>query len=206
MGNLVLPLLTFAAFVAVPAQRAPVVPVGSVAPAFTVTDDRGVPRSLADYRGKFVVLEWHEKGCSYVAKHYKTGHMQRLQAGWMARGVVWLLVNSSMEGSHSFLTQEESRAYVASLKAAPSATLLDHSGTVGRLYGTTTALHMVIVNPSGTVVYNGAIDDQPRPEAFSLVGARNYVQDALSEALAGRPVTTGTSVPYGCEIHYGPAR
>lgn len=195
-------LIAFAMLLA--PQGGPVVAVGSVAPAFTTVDDRGKERALADFRGKFVVLEWHEKGCPYVSKHYKSGAMQKLQAEWMARGVVWLLVNSSTEGSHSYLTPDESRAYFKSLSTTPTAALLDHAGRVGRVYGVTTALHMVIIDPSGKVVYNGAIDDQPKTEASSLVGAKNYVSAALTEALAGKIVTMSNSVPYGCEVHYGP--
>ena len=74
----------------VTAQRAPLVLVGATAPVFTIADDQGTDRSLGTYRGKYVVLEWHEKGCPYVNKHYKTGHMQQLHKTWMDRGVVWL--------------------------------------------------------------------------------------------------------------------
>ena len=183
--------------------QVPKVAVGSDGPAFTVVDDLGEAHQLAAYRGKYVVLEWHEKGCPYVAKHYRGGHMQRLQAEWMKRGVVWLLVNSSAEGFHSYLTATEAREYRASLKTTPTAMLLDTAGTVGKSYGVLTALHMVIINPTGTVIYNGAIDDQAKTEVSSLVGAKNYVEAALTEALAGKPVTTATSVPYGCEVHYG---
>ena len=190
-------LLTFA----VP-QRGPLVPVGTTAPAFSVADDRGAMRGLSEFKGKYVVLEWHEKGCPYVAKHYRSGAMQRLQAEWMARGVAWLLVNSSAEGTHSYLTPAESREYFAGLKTTPTAALLDHSGQVGKIYGVTTALHMVIVDPAGKVIYNGAIDDQPKTEASTLSGAKNYVAAALTEALAGKPVTTTATVPYGCEVHY----
>ena len=184
------------------AQSGPLVPVGSVAPGFTASDDRGIARSLSAFRGKYVVLEWHEKGCPYVAKHYKSGAMQKLQAQWMAKGVVWLLVNSSSEGSHSFLTPQESRAYTSELKTTPTAMLLDWTGKVGKAYGVFTALHMVIINPTGQVIYNGAIDDQPKTEAASLNGARNYVDAALTQAFAGQSVAVTTSTPYGCEVHY----
>ena len=118
---------------AIGTQRGPLLPIGSAAPAFTSNDDRGGSRSLASYRGKFVVLEWHAKGCPYVAKHYKAGHMQQLQKTWMDRGVVWLLINSSTEGAHRYLTPAESRDYLTSVKAAPTAMLLDTAGKVGRL-------------------------------------------------------------------------
>ncbi|HET9372715.1 MAG TPA: redoxin domain-containing protein [Vicinamibacterales bacterium] len=176
--------------------------VGESAPAFSATDDRGATRSLAELRGGYVVLEWHEKGCPYVAKHYKSGRMQALQKKWNARGVRWLLLNSSGEGAHSYLTPEESQTYFKSLDVAATAVLLDPKGLVGRQYGVTTALHMVIVDPAGKVVYNGAIDDQPKTEPASLDGATNYVDRALTELFAGRPVSTPASTPYGCEVHY----
>ena len=135
-------------------QRAPIVPVGSVAPAFTVNDDRGSARSLADFKGKWIVLEWHEKGCPYVTKHYRSGHMQRLQKEWTDQGVTWLMVTSSAEGNHSYLTPDESRTYLADVKAAPTAHLLDVDGRIGRQYGVLTALHMVVIDPTGRVVYN----------------------------------------------------
>ena len=187
---------------AIATQNPARVPVGSAAPVFMSTDDHGKTHHLADYRGNYVVLEWHEKGCPYVAKHYRGGTMQQRQADWMKRGVAWLLVNSSAQGFHSYLTPAESREYRGSLKTEPTAMLLDTAGTVGKLYGVTTALHMVVIDPAGKVIYNGAIDDQPKTEAASLIGAKNYVDVALTEALSGRPVATPTSVPYGCEVHY----
>ena len=183
--------------------QAPVrVAVGAAAPSFTSVDDNSAARSLSEFRGSYVVLEWHEKGCPYVAKHYRSGHMQKLQKTWMDRGVKWVLLNSSGPGTHSHLTPDDSRTYFASLPATPTAVLLDPKGTVGKLYGVTTALHMVIVDPAGKVVYNGAIDDQPKTEASSLTGALNYVDRALTQLFAGQPVSPSTTTPYGCEVHY----
>lgn len=122
--------------------------------------------------------------------------------GGLARGVAWLLVNSSAAGTHSHLTPEDSRAYFRSINAVPTAALLDTNGKVGKLYGVATALHMVIVDPAGRVIYNGAIDDRPKTEAASLNGAHNYVAAALTEAFAGKPITTAVTVPYGCDVHY----
>jgi peroxiredoxin len=196
-----MPLLLLFALM-LPPQTGPDVPLGSMAPAFSLNDDRGTVRSLSEFKGRYVVLEWHEKGCPYVVKHYKGGAMQRRQAEWMGRGVVWLLINSSAEGFHSYLTPEGSREYFKGLSASPTAALLDTTGKVGKLYGVTTALHMLIVDPSGKVAYNGAIDDQPKTEASSLGGAKNYVDAALTELHAGKPVATPRSVPYGCDVHY----
>jgi peroxiredoxin len=195
-------LLSFVMFVASASQSAPVVPIGSVAPPFTVKDDHGITRSLTDFRGKWVVLEWHEKGCPYVAKHYRAGHMQRLQKTWTDQEVAWLMITSSAEGSHSYMTPEESRAYLAAQKTSASAHLLDASGKMGQQYGVLTALHMVVIDPTGKVVYNGAIDDKPTTRAEDLAGATNYIQHALTEARAGRVVTPSATEPYGCSVHY----
>ena len=183
-------------------QALETVAVGDQAPAFTASDDQGRQVSLAQFRGKYVVLEWHEKGCPYVAKHYRGGHLQALQKEWTDRGVAWLLINSSTEGTHSYLTAEESRGYFARLKTAHTAAILDPAGAIGRRYGAATALLMVIIDPAGKVVYYGAIDDQPKTESSSLDGATNYVRAALTELFAGKPVSTPRTVSYGCEIHY----
>lgn len=180
--------------------------VGAPAPDFTVKDDWGQNVRLAALRGSYVVLEWHEKGCPYVTKHYRSGHMQKLQQEWIQKGVVWLMLTSSAEGSHSYLTPAESRSYLSELNAAPTAHLLDVTGRVGRQYGATTALHMVIIAPDGNVIYNGAIDDKPTTSASDLTLARNYVADALTAALAGRAVETSSTTPYGCSIHYARER
>jgi peroxiredoxin len=180
----------------------PQIAVGTMAPSFSVQDDRGQTRSLDEFKGKFLVIEWHEKGCPYVSKHYRSGHMQKLQQAWMARGVQWLLVTSSAGGNHSYLTADESRAYLKEIGATPTAHLLDVKGVMGRRYGVTTALHMVIVDPTGKVAYNGAIDDKPTQLAADLTTATNYVNLALTDLLAGRLANPSKTVPYGCAVHY----
>jgi peroxiredoxin len=184
------------------AAQPPAPAIGAAAPAFSVTDATGTVRSLSDYRGRTVVLEWHAQSCSYVNKHYRSGQMQRLQKTWMDRGVVWLLVNSSGPDTQSYMTADETRAYLTERKIAPTAMLIDSEGTVGRAYGALTSLHMAIVDPAGRLVYLGAIDDQPRVEANSLANAKSYVDQALTELSQNKPVSIPTSEPYGCSLHY----
>jgi peroxiredoxin len=176
--------------------------VGEPAPAFTATDDRGATHSLADYQGKFVVLEWHNNGCPYVKKHYNGGHMQALQKEWTAKGVVWLTVISSAPGKQGYVTAAESQAYMTEKGGAQTAVLLDPTGAVGHLYDAKTSPHMFVIDPRGVLVYNGAIDDKPTPDPADLAGATNYVSQALTEAMAGKPVATPTSRPYGCSVKY----
>ena len=176
--------------------------IGETAPDFTGTDSHEQTHRLSDYKGKFVVLEWHNNGCPYTRKHYESGNMQRLQKEWTARGVVWFTVISSAPGKQGYVTAEEENAYLDKMKAAPTAALLDPSGQIGRLYSAKTTPHMFIINPAGALIYDGAIDDRPTTEEADIAGARNYVSLALTEALAGKEVSNPVTRPYGCSVKY----
>ena len=177
---------------------------GEPAPAFTAIDSRGQSHSLADYAGKYVVLEWHNQGCQYVKKHY-AGNMQRLQAEWTAKGVVWLTVISSAPGQQGHLKAEEANGFVKDRRAAPSAVLFDADGVIGTLYEAKTTPQVVVISPQGTVIYAGAIDSKPTADPEDIPTATNYLSAALTESLAGKPVTTPQTRPYGCSVKYAPA-
>jgi peroxiredoxin len=175
---------------------------GAPAPAFKGTDSKGKVHSLSDFKGKWVVLEWHNEGCPYVKKHYGGNNMQRLQQEWTSKGVVWLTILSSAADQQGYMEAAQANAYFAQKNAAPSAILLDPSGEIGRLYDAKTTPHMFVVNPDGVLVYNGAIDDKPTSDQADLAAASNYVSAALAEGMAGKAVSTANSRPYGCGIKY----
>jgi len=176
---------------------------GNVAPEFKGTDSNGKMETLAQYRGKYVVLEWANQGCPYDQKHYKSGNMERLQKEWTAKGVVWLSVISSAQGEQGYVTPPEENAYIERMHAVPTAAILDPTGTIGRLYGAKTTPHVFVIDPQGKLVYEGALDDQPTPDPASLKGAHNYLDAALEESMAGKAVTTPVTRPYGCNVKYG---
>ena len=176
--------------------------VGDPAPGFTATDTNGKVHKLSEYQGRFVVLEWTNRGCPYTQKHYNTGNMQRLQREWTSRGVVWLTVISSAPGKQGYATASEENAYLKQANAAPTAVLLDPAGTLGHLYDAKTTPHIFIINPKGALIYNGAIDDRPTTDVSDVNGAKNYVSIALEEAISGKPVSNPTSRPYGCSVKY----
>ena len=176
--------------------------VGEPAPDFTATDSNGKVQKLSSYAGKFVVLEWHNRDCPYTRKHYESGNMQRLQREWTSRGVVWFTVISSAPGKQGYMTAEEENAYLKQINAAPTAVLLDPTGAVGHLYNAKTTPQMVVINPQGVVIYDGAIDDKPTTDLADIPAAKNYLSLALTEALAGKPVSIPTSRPYGCSVKY----
>src|SRR5579863_1215727 len=190
-----------AALLPVPSPSAEI-RVGTPAPNFTATDSNGKTESLADFRGKWVVLEWHNNGCPYTKKHYESGNMQSLQKEWTAKGVTWFTVISSAPGQQGYVTASEENAYLAQMHAAPTAALLDPQGNIARLYSARTTPQMIVINPKGDVIYDGAIDDRPTPDPADVKGANNYVTDALTAAMAGRPVDPSFTRPYGCSVKY----
>lgn len=194
---------TAAAAIAAPAVAAPV--LGQPAPAFQAVDASGKARSLSEFRGKTVVLEWTNNGCPYVQKHYNSGAMQGLQAQAAKDGVVWLTVISSAPGMQGHLTGPQAMQWKTKEKAAPAEVLLDPAGTVGRAYDAKTTPHMYIVDKTGKLIYMGGIDDKPSSDPASLKGATNYVAAALADVKAGRPVAQAATRPYGCAVKYGSA-
>jgi alkyl hydroperoxide reductase subunit AhpC len=177
--------------------------VGEAAPEFTGTASNGKTFHLSDYRGKFVVLEWHNNGCPFVGKQYNSGNMQRLQKQWTGQGVTWFTILSSAPGQQGYVTAMEENDYLAKMQAAPTAALLDPAGVIGHLYGAKTSPQMVVINPQGVVIYDGAIDDKPTTDLNDVPGATNYVSLALAQAMAGKPVETPATRPYGCSVKYG---
>ena len=176
--------------------------VGQPAPAFTATDTNGKAVSLADFKGRHVVLEWVNPGCPYVVKHYGSGNMQGTQREAAAKGVVWLSVNSTAADARDFLKPAEMAAWMQQQKAAVTATLMDADGKVGRAYGARTTPHMYIIDPAGKLVYAGAIDSIPSGRVADIANATNHVKVALAESLAGKPVSTPVTRPYGCSVKY----
>jgi peroxiredoxin len=177
-------------------------PPGEVAPEFKGVDSNGVAHNLSEYRGKFVVLEWANQGCPYEQKHYLSGNMESLQKQWTAKGVVWLSIISSAPGQQGYVTPAEENDYLKTMKASPTAALLDPQGAIGHLYDARTTPHMFVIDPTGKIVYQGAIDDKPSPDPSTLKGADNYLSDALNAAMAGKPVAVAVTRPYGCSVKY----
>jgi len=176
--------------------------IGQPAPNFTLQGSDGKTHSLADYKGKFVVLEWTNPNCPFVHKFYDSNTMQGLQKKETAKGVVWLRINSSAEGSQAYQSASDLASYVKDHNVAATASLLDPTGQVGHTYGARTTPHMFVINPQGVLIYAGGIDNTPSPDPATIATAKNYVTAALDEAMAGKPVTTPTAPPYGCHVAY----
>jgi AhpC/TSA family len=193
-------LLSASLFVAAPAHSTAV--VGQKAPDFTLKDTSGKSVSLADFKGKTVVLEWVNPGCPYVRKHYSGGNMQSTQKEAASKGVVWLAINSTETGHSDYLAPAALQGWMGEQKASATHTLMDESGKTGQQYAARTTPHMYIVNPQGNLVYAGGIDSIPSARSEDIKLATNYVKQSLSETLAGKPVSNANTKPYGCSVKY----
>lgn len=173
--------------------------VGQPAPAFTAKDVAGRTVSLADHKGKWVVLEWTNPECPYVQKHYDSGNIPATMKRAMAGGAAWIGVNT---GDHTPGTGPELASWLKAKDAAPTALVLDGDGRIARAYGARTTPHLYIVDPQGKLAYAGAIDSKPTANKADLATATNYVDAALAEGKAGKPITTAQTRAYGCTVKY----
>ncbi len=176
--------------------------VGQQAPGFSLKDSTGQARSLSEFAGKYVVLEWFNPDCPFVRKHYGSGNMQRLQETYTGKGVAWLSINSAAENKQGRMTPEQAQAFIKDRGAFSTAVLLDWDGSVGRLYGAKTTPHMFVIDPQGKLIYAGAIDDKPSIEVEDVKTAKNYVAQALNESMSGKSVSVPETKSYGCSVKY----
>lgn len=176
--------------------------VGKPAPAFKLVDSKGKTRSLSDYAGKTVVLEWTNHECPFVRKHYGAGNMQAQQRDATADGIVWLTINSSAPGKQGHVDGAAAERVRGEVRAAQTAYLLDPTGATGQAYGAKTTPHMYVIDPKGVLRYAGAIDSIPSADTGDIAKATKYVPQALAELAAGKPVSVAVTRPYGCSVKY----
>ncbi|MFK7849950.1 MAG: redoxin domain-containing protein [Akkermansiaceae bacterium] len=176
--------------------------VGKAAPAFTGKNVEGKAISLSDYKDKIVVLEWVNFKCPFVVKHYSGKNMQKLQADYTAKGIVWLTVNSSAEGKQGYL--EPSKLAEKATAEASKATeiLVDTDGTIGKAYDAKVTPHMMIIAKDGTLAYSGAIDSKPSTKSEDIASSDPLFANALDAVIAGEKVENAKNKPYGCGVKY----
>ena len=197
--------LSAGSLIAFSANASPSAEAGAVAPAFTGTTSGGDLVSLADFSDKTVVLEWTNDGCPFVKKHYAepVKNMQTLQSDAAADDIVWLQIISSAPGKQGYADGARADELNVNRGAAPSYTILDPEGVIGRAYGAKTTPHMFVITPNDqTIAYAGAIDSVRSANPADIAGATNYVTAALTSLEAGEPVEVASTAPYGCSVKY----
>jgi peroxiredoxin len=176
--------------------------VGRAAPAFETIDSSKRMRTMAEFKGKLVVLEWTSPSCPFAKAQYVSGRMPQLQMWAEQQGVVWLTVLSSHPSRSDYLEPDKAEAFNRGRGGVPTALLIDASGAVGAAYGAKTANHMFIVGKDGLLAYAGGIDDGETLDPKKVLVAHSYVRSALEDILAGHPVRLPTTQPFGCALAY----
>ena len=170
---------------------------------FSLNDSHGKSHKLSDYKGKWVVLEWLSFGCPFVIKHYDSNNMQNLQKKYTGKGIVWLSICSSAEGKQGYYKDlDELNTKLKDYKTFNTSYLIDSEGIVGKMCDARTTPQIVIINPEGNIIYNGAIDDIKSTDVEDIKKAKNYVSTVLDEVLSGKPSPYSVTQPYGCSVKY----
>ena len=175
---------------------------GAKAPDFTLVNELGKEVKLSDYKGKTVVLEWYNKDCPFVRKHYESNNMQKLQKKWTDKDVVWLSIISSAEGKQGYLTQDEAKADKKSSGSSATSILLDPKGNVGKMYDAKTTPHMYVIAKTGELLYQGAIDSNSSYDPAVIPKSKNYVDEVLAKVSSGKNVKPASTKAYGCSVKY----
>ncbi len=172
--------------------------VGEAAPAFKLNDLAGKTHSLAQYKGKHVVLEWINPECPFSDRQAREKTMTDLTKKYGQ--VVWLGINSTNPKHQDYLQPAEHLKW-AKKNGIDYSILYDPTGSVGHAYGAKTTPHMFIVDEQGKLAYNGAIDDDPSGRK-AKPARQNYVDGGLTAELAGKAVAPAVTQPYGCSVKY----
>ncbi len=188
-------LLTALSLTALPAFA---VGVGEVAPGFKLKGADGKTYSLADYKGKVVVLEWINPQCPFSDRHAREKTMSALHKKYGE--VVWFGINSTNPSHANFLQPAAHLAYNQKT-GINYPVLYDETGATGHAYDAKTTPHLFIVDEQGKIAYNGAIDDDP-PGRKAQAERVNYVDGGLSAEKADKKIDPAATKPYGCSIKY----
>jgi len=165
--------------------------VGKPAPEFTGKTLDGKTVSLADFKGKTVVLEWYNPGCPVVRKFYDAGKMQEFQKQVIAQGGVWLIIHTAGDKI------TESTTYY------PGTVIEDTNQSIGRAYEAKTTPHCFVIDGKGVLAYKGAIDSgAAMTKVADLDKSTNYVLAAVKAIKDGKAPEPANTKPYGCGVKY----
>lgn len=169
--------------------------VGKPAPAFALKDLDGQEHTLAEYKGKTVVLEWFSPACPTCQWAYSTGPLVTMPEKLMKDGVVWLSVNSE-PGERAAASVKDNKSFVEK-HGMKAPVLLDPKGEVGRSYGAKSTPHIFVIDAKGTLVYKGALDNAPMGHVSGGGDHVDYVGEAVAAAKAGTKPKTSETKSYG---------
>jgi len=174
----------------------------SPAPNIECRDAAGHALDLAALRGRYIVLEWTNAACPFVKKHYSGGAMQATQQTLRSQGVCWIQIISSAPGKQGYRTPEQAAIQFKQIQGRIDHLVCDSSGEIGRLYGAQTTPHVYLIDPNGSLIYQGAIDSIASTRAQDVPTATNYLMSAYQQSRNDRAVHPSRTTPYGCSVKY----
>ncbi|MCP4837360.1 MAG: redoxin family protein [Phycisphaera sp.] len=190
---------TIAGPIAVEPAPVKVAKVGETAPTFKLMDLDGKEHTLADFKGKTVVLEWFSSKCPWSGAKsgnsiHSTGQVTKMMAELkkVDPDVVYLAIDSTARGMSREDVVAADKKAVKSLKIAVPV-LVDFDGKTGKAYGAKTTPHMYVIDGMGKLRYSGALGDRK---------SKNYVVDAVTAIKNGSTVSPSETRPYGCGVKY----
>lgn len=169
--------------------------IGKPAPNFKLKGIDGEEYSLADMKGKIVVLEWTNHQCPVVQMCHGKKVVMETRKEFEGKPVVWMAIDSSWFAADK---TSDIQAW-AKENGADYPILLDPEGTIGHQYGAKATPHMFVIDKEGVLRYNGAIDNN---RSGNKEDPRNYVAEAVNSLLKGSAVATAETKPYGCSVKY----
>jgi len=159
----------------------------------SVKDIFGKDHALGDYRGKVVFIHFWSIVCPY--EKLAEPKCIELQKQYGDK-VVQIAINANQgelkpdtNPPYANLRDHVQQAGVNFLVT------VDPGNKVTDLFGGTNTPHCFVIDRDGTLRYSGALDDDPRGSKGAQ--ATSYVRDAIEAVLAGKPVATPTTKPYG---------
>lgn len=177
------------AALATPVHAAKGVAIGEAVPDFSMTDFAGKTHTLADYKGKTVVLSFLSHNCPY--SRGTDPALSKVASDYAKKGVVFLGIDSDASN-----TVESVKKY-ATEKGLSFPIAKDVDNAYADIMGAARTPETYIIDGEGKLVFHGAYDDRTVPEQE---GAKNYVKNALDEVLAGKAVSEPSVSAWGCAI------
>jgi peroxiredoxin len=173
-------------------------PLGTKAPAFTLTNVDGRSVTLSDFAGApAYLIVFMCNHCPYV-KHIAT-ELARLGRDYQSRGVAVIGINSNDVGTHpadspeQMVHESESRGYTFPY-------LFDETQKVAQAYKAACTPDFYVFDNQQRLVYRGQLDDS-RPDSGISVTGRD-LRAALDAVLAGKPVAEPQKPSIGCNIKW----
>ena len=171
--------------------------IGEKAPEFKLPATDGNTYQLSDFDdAEVLVIFFTCNHCPYVIG---SDEVTRQTADKFAsRGVRFVGINSNSKNTYS---EDDFEHMVARMNEQkfPWLYLYDQSQAIAKAYGALRTPHFFVFDKERRLIYTGRGVDNPRDTGKMTV---NDLERALTEHLAGRPVSVPLTNPIGCNVKW----